>query len=193
MPADAGLARILLSAAALALPALAALHLVQRQAPALHAPLRIEAAHGGTRQGPAMAMYDHGAYLFQTGHDALTADAVTPLSPDAAAASRRTATALFERALRHDPANAHIWQAYAQSLLHVPGDEARAGAALARAATLAPTSPLLAAARLQTLRTLRDWTGDPTAATARYAADLAVLEQHAPRAAARFRPPTHSP
>lgn len=178
----------LLAAVALALPALAALSLVQRQAPALNTALRVESWHGSARQGPAMAMYDRGAYLFQAGHDALYADAIAPRSPTAAAATRAKATALFESALRRDPANAHIWQAYAQSLLHVPGAEARAARALDRSAALAPTSPLLAAARLQTLRTLRDWTGDPTVGAARAAADLAVLQRHAPRAAVRFAP-----
>ncbi|MEM9250080.1 MAG: hypothetical protein AAGB05_15475 [Pseudomonadota bacterium] len=159
-----------------------ALHIVHGTSPALNSELRVEGPVGQTRQGPSPAMFDPGAYFMQSGYDFLYADALSDevLTAAAAAAFRSRATELFEAALQHDPANAHVWQGYAQSLLFVPEALVPMRRALEISAELAPNTPLLAAARLHAIKALRIWTGMPDAEATRAASDLSVLRLHAP-------------
>ena len=112
-------------------------------------------------------MYDAGSYLFQIGYGYLNADALFGFSGveapgelasfETAAARLAGAEELFAASLRRDPANAHAWLAYAQTLAARGAFEA-ARAALITSWELAPTTPRLATGRLFLIEALRDLT-----------------------------------
>jgi len=192
-----GLSPRLAPVPALALFALGliAFRTVALQAPAFREELQAEAITGQSRLRDLSEMYDAGSYLFQIGYGYLNADALFTFSGveapgelasfETAAARFARAEELFAASLRRDPANAHAWLAYAQTLAARGAFEAARGA-LVTSWELAPTTPRLATGRLFLIETLRDLTGEDGALGEIRASDLAVLRRHAPERAASF-------
>lgn len=171
-----------------------AMRVVTAQAPALREELQVEGITGDTRLRNLSAMYDAGSYLFQMGVGYLNADVLSFAgleAPDTVASFETAAERLFraetllEASLRRDPANAHAWLAYAQSVA------ARGAFDIAEAATVtswrqAPTNSDLAVRRLYLIETFRDLTDSAEAMAEIYESDLAVLREWAPDQARDF-------
>jgi hypothetical protein len=162
---------------------------VTSNVPAFQPELNITGITGYTRLAHTPAMYDHGAYLFQTAYGYLNADALPfagteetgEIVSSAVAAERlNKARDYAEQSLRLDPANAHVWQVYAHSLFAV-GTVAETGSALQTSWELGKTTKRLAVARVYLIDAMRDFTGDHTAYSEIYTSDIEVLTQNAPR------------
>jgi len=158
------------------------------QAPALQPDLRVQGITGDTRLSAIADMYDEGSYLFQQGYGYVNADALSfegiegrgeIASVETAAARFATAREVLAESLRLDPANAHAWLAYAQTLA-ATGDLDAGREALATSWALAPENRRLALNRLFMIRTIRRLTGDPAAHDDIYRSDRAVLAALAP-------------
>ena len=202
-----GLSRPLAPVAGLVFGALGAFALatVVTRAPAFNETLQVEGAGGGTRVPDLTAMYDHGAYLMQTGFGYLRADLTfldnldeetlaalgQSLETDGAedgaapagieAATRRHALARqnLENSLRLDPGNAYAWLALAESLAAL-GETQAAGEALVTSWRLAPTMAEIALPRVVLIEGLRELTGEAEAFGEIHASDVATLALHEP-------------
>ena len=171
-----------------------AVRAVTAQAPAFQESLQVEGITGDTRLRTLSDMYDEGSYLFQMGFGYLSADVLsfagleapdTIASFETAAERLSRAETLLEASLRRDPANAHAWLAYAQSIA------ARGAFDAAEAATVTswkqgPTNADLAVRRLYLIETVRELTDTPDAMAEVYASDLALLRELEPRRARDF-------
>lgn len=159
------------------------------QAPALQSDLLVEGITGDRRLSNLSDMYDRGSYLFQQGYGYVNADALSfagiegpgeLASIETAAARFAAAKDLLAESLRHDPANAHAWLAYAQALA-TTGELEAGRAALVTSWELAPTTRRLALNRLFMIDAIRRLADDPAAHDDIYQSDRAVLAEHAPR------------
>jgi hypothetical protein len=183
-----------LPALALVVVGVIAVRAVTAQAPAFREELQVEGITGDTRLRTLSDMYDEGSYLFQMGIGYLNADVLsfagleapdTIASFETAAQRLSRAETLLEASLRRDPANAHAWLAYAQSVA------ARGAFDISQAATVtswhqAPTNTALAVRRLYLIETFRELTDTPDAMAEVYASDLALLRKLEPRLARDF-------
>lgn len=178
-----------LSAVALLVLGVFSFRLVAAQAPAFNEDLQVEGILGGSRLNNRAAMYDEGAYLFQMGYGYVMADAVSFAGierPDevATASTARErlelAETLLEDSLRRDPANAHAWLYYAQTLAAV-ADIGSASDTLETSWKLGPTTHQLSVPRIFLIKTIRSITGDDSAHSEIEKSDLEVLELHQPR------------
>jgi hypothetical protein len=177
------------SALALFTVGIIAFRAMSAQAPALQSDLLVEGITGDRRLSNLADMYDKGGYLFQQGYGYVTSDALSfpgiegpdEVAPIATAAARFTrAKDLLAESLRHDPANAHAWLAYAQALA-TSGDLEGARAALVTSWDLAPTTSRIALNRMFMIQTIRELTDDPSAHDKIYDSDRTVLTIHRPR------------
>jgi len=186
----AGLSRPLAPLAGLALGALGlmAFAVTTAQAPALREDLQVEGVAGSVRVADLPAMYDHGAYLHQTGYGYLIGNlfVITPertvaMLPRPENWDERFAVAgeLFTESLRLDPANGAIWTSHAHALV-AQDDLAGARDALVRSWELAPVTQTLADRRLSLVSQIREITGDIAAHEDMVASDTRVLDAHAP-------------
>ncbi|MEM6741334.1 MAG: hypothetical protein AAF646_14585 [Pseudomonadota bacterium] len=175
-----------LSFLSLLLPALVAYNSVIHQAPVFNDQLLLAGVTGGSRLRHIPAMYDRGAYLFQTGSGFLNADLalLDGEGGDVGAASYEVATARLELAatyltesLRFDPSNPLAWQGLAQASLAL-GDLHNAEGSYLRSVALAPHHVDLALARVFFVSELRETLGTPAAYASNYERDLLVIGTH---------------
>ncbi|KPQ20572.1 MAG: Tetratricopeptide repeat-containing protein [Rhodobacteraceae bacterium HLUCCA24] len=158
------------------------------QAPAFDEELQVEGITGDTRLANRAAMYDEGSYLFQIGYGYVMSDALSfagieapdELATAAVARARfQRAKSLLEESLSVDPANAHAWMSYAQSLAST-GDIEGAARAMETSWQLAPTTHRLSVPRLTMINLVRQSTGASTAYEDIVRSDTAALEYHSP-------------